>query len=176
MPEDMEVPTEHLHESIGEQAEKGGWILVVALSAALLAVLAAVSSLLAGHHANEALIEQVQAADQWAYYQSKGIKAAVLDGKLELLTALEKAPSAADQEKVKEYRDQQKEIEEQAREKERSSSEHLAVHTVLAKAVTLFQIAIAIAAISVIVRRKWLWVGSLILGVGGVVFLVQGVL
>ena len=125
MPEDMEVPTEHLHESIHEQAEKESWILVVALSAALLAVLAAVSSLLAGHHANEALMEQVQAADQWAYYQSKGIKAAVLEGKMELLSALDKTPGAADEERVKQYHDQQKEIEEKAREMEHSSSEHL---------------------------------------------------
>ena len=176
MPEEMEVPTEHLHESIHEQAEKESWILVVALSAALLAVLAAVSSLLAGHHANEALLEQVQAADQWAYYQSKAIKAAVLEGKMELLSALEKTPAPADEERVKQYHDQQKEIEEKAHEMERSSSEHLAVHNIFAKAVTLFQIAIAIAAISAIIRKRWLWVGSLIIGAGGLVFLLQGVL
>ncbi|MGO9146526.1 MAG: DUF4337 family protein [Desulfomonilia bacterium] len=39
-------------------------MLWVALSTAILAVLAAVSSLLAGHHSNEALIEQIQSSDK----------------------------------------------------------------------------------------------------------------
>ena len=99
MPEEIEVPTEHLHEAIHEQAHKdahggGGhsrgdtWTLQVALSSALIAVLAAVAALLAGHHANEALIEQIHASDHWAHYQAKSIKANVLDTKRELLVAL----------------------------------------------------------------------------------------
>src|SRR4029079_10155799 len=49
----------------------------IAISTALIAVLAAITSLLAGHHSNEALIEQIKASDQWAFYQAKGIKADV---------------------------------------------------------------------------------------------------
>jgi hypothetical protein len=68
MPEEIEDPTEKLHEAIQEEAREAReqWVLGVALSTAILAVLAAVSSLLAGHHSNEALIEQIQASDQWA--------------------------------------------------------------------------------------------------------------
>ena len=36
--------------------------------------LAAIAALLAGHAANEALLEQIKASDQWSYYQSKSIK------------------------------------------------------------------------------------------------------
>jgi hypothetical protein len=74
--EEIEVPTEHLHEEIQEKAEeqKEKWILYVALSTAFMAVLAAVAGLLAGHHANEALIERVKASDQWNFYQSKNLK------------------------------------------------------------------------------------------------------
>src|SRR5580692_6166150 len=74
--EEIEVPTEHLHEEIQEGAEerKEKWVLLVALSTALMAVLAAVAGLLAGHHANEALIERVKASDQWNFYQSKNLK------------------------------------------------------------------------------------------------------
>ena len=177
MPEEPEVPMEHLHEAIHEGAEKGGgrWSLFVALTAALLAVIAAMTSLLAGHHANEALIEQIQASDQWAYYQSKGIKSAVLEGKIEMLRALEKEPSAKDEEKLKEYKAQQKEIEEIAGEKEKSSDGHLRVHNILAKAVTFFQIAIAIAALSILTRRRWLWFLSLALALGGLASLAQGI-
>jgi len=178
MPEDMEVPTEHLHEHIEHAAHHDGerWILFVALSSALLAVLAAACSLLAGHHANEAMIEQIQASDQWAYYQAKGVKSAVLESKMEMLRALGKEPEATDQEKAVEYRNQQKEIEEKAREKEHSSDLNLASHQILAKGVTVFQIAIALGAISALTRKQWLWFVSLALGAAGVVFFLQGVL
>jgi hypothetical protein len=178
MPEDMEVPSEHLHERIHEEAEKANerWILLVAMSAALLAVLAAVSSLVAGHRANEALLEQIQAADQWSYYQAKGVKAAVMESKMELLRALGKPSSAQDEDKLQEYQKQQKDIEEVAREKEASSSENLRVHDILVRGVTVFQIAIAVAAISVITKKRWLWWGSLAMSLAGIGFLVQGLL
>ncbi|NJE11498.1 DUF4337 family protein, partial [Thermococcus sp. MAR1] len=78
--EEIEVPTEHLHETIKEKAEalgEGNWLMGVAISTALMAVFAALGSLFAGHHSNEALIEQIHASDQWAYYQAKGIKAEI---------------------------------------------------------------------------------------------------
>jgi hypothetical protein len=175
MPEEIEVPIEKLHESIQEEAEKAKekWVLLVALSTAILAVFAALCSLMAGHHANEALIEQIQASDQWAYYQAKGIKASVLQGKIETLQALGKQTSAADDDKLTRYTKEQKEIEELAKEKEKSSSTHLTAHNMLARAVTVLQIAIAMSAISVLTRRKWLWYGSGVLGLLGVIFLFQ---
>ena len=178
MPEDMDVPTEHLHEEIEHAAHQNAekWILLVALSSALLAVLAAASSLLAGHHANEAMIEQIQASDQWAYYQAKGIKLAVLESKMELQSTLGKKPEATDEERATGFKNQQKEIEDKARAKEQASEQHLASHQILAKAVTVFQIAIALGAISALTKKKWLWFGSLALGAAGVFFFVQGIL
>ena len=176
MPEELEVPTDKLHETIHEEAGKSAeqWIMSVALTAALLAVLAAVTVLLAGHHANEATIEQIQSADQWAFFQAKGIKAAVLESKMELLVGLGRDVVAKDMEKVAEYKKEQKDIEGAAREKERSSSTHLATYNVLARGATFFQIAIALSAISVLTRRRWLWYISGVLGLAGTVFLIQG--
>src|SRR5580704_18413853 len=74
--EDIEVPTEHLHEHIHESAKESreGWSMYAAISTAFMAVFAALGSLMAGHHSNEALISQIKASDQWNYYQAKGIK------------------------------------------------------------------------------------------------------
>ena len=78
--EEQEVPTEGLSEQINDKAqeenaaEEKKWSFYIAISTALIAVLAAISSLIAGHHSNEALIEQIKASDQWAFYQAKGIK------------------------------------------------------------------------------------------------------
>jgi hypothetical protein len=67
--EEAEVPLEHLHEEIHHHAEHDGtpWISWVALSTAVLAVLAAIAGLLSGSHANEAMMNQIEASDQWGY-------------------------------------------------------------------------------------------------------------
>jgi hypothetical protein len=178
MPEEIEVPTEHLHEHLEHQAHHSGerWIVFVALSSALLAVLAAGSALMAGHHANEAMIEQIQSSDQWAFYQAKGIKAAVLESKMEMLEALGKEVAKKDSAKLEKYKDEQKEIQEKAREKETSSSRHFEHHNTLAKSVTIFQIAIALGAISALTKRKPLWLASLVLGGFGISFFILGLI
>ncbi len=78
--EEIEIPTEHLHEQINEHAgEEKRWTLYLAISTAFMAVFAAIAGLIAGHYSNEALIEQIKASDQWAYYQAKGIKAEIAE-------------------------------------------------------------------------------------------------
>jgi Domain of unknown function (DUF4337) len=176
--EEIEVPTEQLQEEMHHHAEHApsSWISGVALSSALLAVLAAVSALLAGHHANEAMLDQMHATDHWSYYQAKGIKGNVLAAKLDLLTALGKPVSEKDQEKVGEYKKEQDEISTEAKELEKASSSHMEHHVIFARGVTLFQVAIGIAAISVLTRRRRFWFVALAFGLGGVGFLLQGLL
>jgi hypothetical protein len=184
MPEEIEVPTEHLHEALHEEAEGHGghgghgpgWISKVALSAAVLAVTAAVAALLAGHHANEAMLEQMQATDQWAYYQAKGIKGSLVENKLDILAAVGKEPKEDDRKKIERYKEEQKEIEDKAKELEHSSDQHMHRHVIFARAVTTYQVAIALSAIAVLSRKKLLWFVGLVLGAIGTVFLVQALL
>jgi len=174
MPEELEVPTEHLSETLEEKAmeSREKWISRVALSAAILAVLAAVASMLAGHHVNEAIIEQLKASDQWSYYQSKGIKAGVLSSKVDLYNVLQKPALEEDVKKLEEYKKDQSEIKEKAEEFGKSGGSHLKLHNILSRAVTCFQIGIALSAISVLTRRKSLWFGSIFLGISGTIFLI----
>src|SRR5256885_4894817 len=64
--EEAEVPLESLHEEIHHHAEHGGppWISGVALSTAILAVLAAITGLLSGKHANEAMMDQIRRSEE----------------------------------------------------------------------------------------------------------------
>jgi Domain of unknown function (DUF4337) len=57
---------------------------------------------------------------------------------------------------------------------EAASKSHLARHMIFASGVTLFQIAIAIGAISALTNRRAFWLLSLLFGLAGVFFLVQG--
>ena len=176
--EEPEVPTEHLHEHMEHHAKHGGerWTLGVALSSALLAALAAVASLQAGHHANEAMISQITAANQWSYYQSKSIKESQLKSKLEILEALGKTTAPADHAKAEEYKTDKEKISATAEEKEKEAQHELKTHQIFARSVTLFQIAISIGAISVLTRRPKFWFVSLVMGATGLFFFVQAFL
>src|SRR6266516_4290056 len=168
--EEQEVPLEHLHEHVKETAEHSGavWISWAALSTAVLAVLAAIAGLLSGHHVNEAMMNQIEASDQWNYYQSKSIKASVLDAKMSLAGA----PDESDLSKRDRYQKEQEEIKSDAEHKEAAAKSNFHKHVVFARGVTMFQIAIAIAAISALTRKRHFWVVSLLFGVVGCVFLV----
>jgi Domain of unknown function (DUF4337) len=168
--EESEVPLEHLHEHVKETAEHGGpaWISWVALSTAILAVLAAIAGLLSGRHVNEAMMNQIEASDQWSYYQAKSIKASLLDAKMSLAGA----SNESEQSKRDRYEKEQEEIKSEAEHKEAAAKSNFHKHEVFAGGVTMFQIAIAIAAISALTKRRKFWIVSLLFGAAGCAFLV----
>ena len=172
--EEAEVPLEHLHEQIHHHAEHGGeaWISWVALSTAILAVLAAIAGLLSGMHANEAMMSQIQSSNQWAYYQAKSIKASLLDAK----TTLAETATEKDREKAAQYQEEQTEIKAEAEHKEAEAKSNFHKHEIFARGVTMFQIAIAIAAITALTKRRPFWFVSLAFGGIGTLFLVLGFL
>jgi len=176
--EELEVPTEHLHEHMEHHAEesKEKWVMGVALTSALLAALAAVSSLMAGFHANEAMIQRIKSSDQWNYYQAKGIKSAVLGTKVELLKSFKKPVSEQDIKKMEQYKEDQDKISEEAKKFEEESEDHLKHHETLAHSVTLFQVAIAVGAIAALTRKRIFWFVSMGFGAIGLVFFVMGFL
>jgi uncharacterized protein DUF4337 len=176
--EDPEVPTEQLQEEIHHRVSEHGerWTLGVALSCALLASLAAVASMSAGHYATEAMMSQIESANQWSYFQSKSIKEGQLRSKTELLEALGKPPSDADKTKASEYQQDKEQIQKKAEELSNEAKRYLGTHHVLARSVTMFQIAIAVGAISVLTRRPAFWFLSLAFGALGIVFVAQGLL
>src|SRR2546423_12481526 len=135
--EEAEVPLEHLQEEVHHSAEhsRETWISWVALSTAILAVLAAIAGLLSGKHANEAMMSQIEASDQWNYYQAKSIKASVLDAKISLAAA----PNEVDREKAKRYEEEQSEIKSEAEKKEQEAKSNFHQHEVFARGVTMFQ-------------------------------------
>ena len=170
--EEAEIPLEHLQEEIHHHAEHGGapWISWVALSTAILAVLAAIAGLLSGHHANEAMMNQIEASDQWGYYQAKSIKASVLEAKMTLAAAA----TEKDKEKAAQYQEEQSEIKREAEHKQTEAKANFHKHEVFARSVTMFQIAIAIAAVSALTKKRRFWFVSLVFGLAGAVFLVLG--
>jgi len=184
MPEGPEVETDKLHEAIQEEMEKegGGFLKRIALSTAVLAAFAAIAALQAGATVNEALVLkteatrlQAQASDQWAYYQAKGLKAAVQEATAASWEAAGRTVPAKLHEQATRYAEEQTEIRKTAQEKEKERDEKSAEadhllhrHHRFANAVALFQVSIALGALAALTRNRTVWWGSVLLGLSGI--------
>jgi hypothetical protein len=184
MPEGPEIETDKLHEAIQEEMEKegGSFLKRIALSTAILAAFAAIAALKAGATVNEALLLktestrlQTQASDQWAYYQAKGLKAAVQEATAASWEAAGKAVPERLHEQSKRYTEEQVEIKKSAEEKEKERDEKSAEadhllhhHHLFANAVALFQVSIALGAMAALTRSRAVWWGSMLLGLSGI--------
>jgi hypothetical protein len=174
--EEIEVPLEQVQENAHHAHGEKGWLSWAALSSAVIAVCAAVAALFAGQHANEAMFDQIKAANDWNYYQAKGVKSAVLNSKIDLLKELGKQASPADVEKIESYKHDQEQITEHAKEHEAASEHHLKIHELAARAVTLFQVSIALGAVAILSRKRKFLFASFAISIVGIFFFVSALL
>ena len=173
--EELEDPTERLKETLeAAEEKKERWTLYVALSTAIIAVLAAIAGMYGNHHANEAMLEQGKSSDQWAFYQSKSIKSEIAASTATILTAMGKPQPEESAAKLEQYKVDKEKIKKDAEELESSSEEHMRVHVIFSRSVTIFQIAIAISAIAILTRRKLMWYLSMLLAIGACYFFGMG--
>ncbi len=203
MPEEIEVPLEHLHEHVAEaheeahheaqesedaeKKEHAGWLRFVAVLTAILAVVAAVGSLRGGLLVNEALLSKnkeislrTQATDQWNYYQAKSIKGVVYATTSQLLPpgspqlAKSRAEGAKLTQQQEGIRANAEGLEKKAEEHEKDSDKDMEAHHIFAFSVALCQIAIALSAIAALTRSRRVWVFSLAAGLAGTAALLAG--
>ncbi len=184
MPEGPEVETENLREAIKEEMEHSGgsFLKAIAATTAILAAFAAVAALRAGATVNEALVLkteaarlQAEASDQWAYYQAKGLKAAVQEASQTAWQAAGKDAPPQFAENQKRYKEDQveiqkkaKELEEKRDEKSKEADHLLHHHHGFANSVALFQVSIALGALAALTRNRPLWYASMAVGLAGI--------
>lgn len=197
MPEEYENLAESAQDTIQErhaearnESHRPAWLEALAVSTALFAVLAAFASLKAGDSANEALyranqavLQQTQAVDTWSQFQADSIKKYQAQSLITLLPHVggSAAEVAAAQKQVASRQKTQDALLVQAKERDaetaklsKESERLLTRHTKYALSVTLFQVAIGLAAIATLLRRRPLWWLSLGVGVGAMAALVVG--
>jgi hypothetical protein len=169
------------HAAQKEKERRDKWTRYVSLTMVCIAVLAAIATLRGGGFStrtlkemNEATYNQAKASDQWAFYQAKSIKQNLYQIELDHLNAA--VPSAAAEvakmkARVDKYDKEKADImaeaqrDEAARDVARKTATSAAAHaSEMGLAITLFQVAIALGAIALIVKKKSLWVISTIFG------------
>jgi hypothetical protein len=187
--QDLKESVDHAAEAI-EEKRSPRWIITLSLTTAMLAVFAAIASLLSGANSNEAILakneavlHQARASDQWTYYQAKSVKANLADLRADVVGREDPAAAERMRGEADRYRREGAEIEKSAHalEDKVEMSNRLADHLLehhhrYAISVTLFQIAIAMCAIAALVRRRFLWLIGLAGGCGGLVFMAIGLL
>ena len=166
----------HVHgahdHAVEHHAQMPGLGQQVAIFSAVLATVGAIVSFFGGDtqndailYKNEAVFERAQASDQWNFYQAKSMK----QNLAELAAAINTDPKKVEyyQSEAKRYAKEKADIQKVAEEHEKKakgwnemSAKALHPHHVLSISMTLLQIAIALASITVLVQKRWLLYGA----------------
>lgn len=158
---------EHAAQHAHPDADHGAMTNRIAMATAIIATVGAIFSYMggatqanAGLIKNDAAIKKTEAANQWAYYQSKSTKQSVTElardlapdnRKPELQTRLDRY----EQEK-NDIKHKAEALEAQSMALDEQSEQQMHQHHRWAQATTVLQVAIALAAIALLTRRKWL--------------------
>ena len=181
MSEESEFEVKALHEELlEEENERDHLAQRVAVMTAILATLGAVFSFQSGHTQTEAsmlksdsITSLTQANDRWAQYQSKSTReymakvmalVAIDQGTKEMLNG-DALRYSAEKEEIKKDAEM---FQADAEKFGKQAEDILRPHHKLSLAMTLVQIAIALSSLTVLTRKKWLFVGAGISAIGGI--------
>ncbi len=176
-------PTE-VHEFSKQMEEAGGGesLTRIALAISILAVLVALVTVLGHGPANDALLMQSRANDQWGEYQAKKIRQDNLMVVVDQMM-LQAAPSAAAQAKMVEYKAHiakwtSELAESQAKAREDEADVKLAERKTsrFDVAEAMLQISVVLASITLLTRKKTFFLMGVVLGVVGVAAAVSAML
>ena len=162
---EVEHATQGAHD--GAHGASGKMINQIAMSTAIIATVGALFSYMggftqanAGLFKNNAAIKKTEASNQWNYFQSKSTKQSLAEVSRDLSPDDKKGVYQA---KIERYDKEKKEIEGEARKLEaqatdwdKRSDEQMHQHHRWAQATTVLQVSIALAAIALLTRKKWL--------------------
>ena len=179
-PHDHEL--EHAQQGHGDAGHGGSHTNSIAMFTAVIATVGAIFSYMggatqasAGLYKNNAAIKKTEASNQWNYYQAKSSKQNLSELAIELAPGGKKEFYEGE---IKRYKTEKAEIkvvaeklEAESKEWDHQSDEQMHQHHRWAQATTALQVAIAMAAIALMTRRKWLeWgmygLGAVGLGIG----------
>ena len=167
------------HEGEGLGVGGGSIINQIALFTAMIATVGAIFGYMsgatqanAGLYKNNAAIKKTEASNQWNYFQSKSTKQSLAEVSRDL-TVVE-ADKTKYQAKIDRYEKEKTEIkavadklEAEATDWDKKSDAQMHEHHRWAQSTTLLQVAIALAAIALLTKRRWLEWGMLGAGAAG---------
>ena len=165
----------------GGHGGSGGMINQIAMFTAIIATVGAIFGYMggatqanAGIYKNNAAIKKTEASNQWNYFQSKSTNQSLAEMSRDLATKDE--DKAKYQAKVDRYEKEKNEIKAAAEKLEadaaswdKQSDEQMHQHHRWAQSTTVLQVSIALAAIALLTKKRWLEFAMIIAGGAGVI-------
>jgi hypothetical protein len=157
--------------------ESDNFVSRIAVTTAILSTLGALGGYEAGHtqnaallFKNEAAIQKTAASNQWNYYQAKSNKQNLAELSVTLTKGDERERFKQEIERYKkeklDIKAEAEKLEATAKAADKKSEMEMHVHGRWALSTTLLQVAIALSAIALLTRKKWLLYG--VFGAAGI--------
>ncbi|MRR17585.1 MAG: DUF4337 domain-containing protein [Deltaproteobacteria bacterium] len=170
---------------------KEKWLNYLALTTVIFAVCATLSTFKGAGFSTKSVLSQTQAANQWAYYQSKSIKGYLYENQKESLELEMKArresmsrAAVAEYEKkielyaqkIKRYESEKAEISKEAKRLEAQRDDAQKHTGIFGVAVIFLQIAILLSSIAALMKKKIIWLAGSASGAAGLIYFANGFL
>jgi len=171
------------------EERKEPWLNYLALTTVILAVCATLATFRSGGYSTRSVMSQTQASDQWAYYQAKSIKGYLYEMQKEQYELTLKGlggkavpTTVADYEKkigeygkrIARYDSEKAQIQKDAKALEAVRDDAKNHGQAFGIAVIFLQIAILLASIAALMKKKPLWFLSMAVGLAGIVYFING--
>ena len=171
-----------------ERERRESWTKYVSLTIVIIAVIAAIAAQSGGKYGSEGLtglnnatFYQTKASDQWSYYEAKSIKqkqyelardnllhSAATDPKVAELVKSYEDQIAADKKTQAEAKTDAKNFEEQRDQNRKIAEIASSKGGKMGMAISLFSVAVAVASICLVTKKKPLWFMSMLLSAGAI--------
>jgi hypothetical protein len=188
---EVEEIREEVAEELLKESKRESWLSYLALSTVILAVCASLSSFKENNNSVDTVLNQTQAANQWAHYQAKSIKSYLYEMQVEKFdfdlqaSAQNYSPESKARletkitryhEELDRYKTEKAEIMKDAKKFEQSRDEAQKRQDAFGIAVIFLQMGILLSSISALLRIKPPWIIGCMVGVVGIVYFLDGIL
>jgi lipopolysaccharide export LptBFGC system permease protein LptF len=172
-PHDHELEHQAQHEPKGFAGQLAVITAILATIGAFFSYMGGATQANAALLKNEAAIKKTEASNQWNYYQSKSSKQNLSELAAELVANEDQKAKYRD--KVARYEKEKADIktkaeglEEESRHADEESAHQMHLHHRWAQATTALQVSIALAAIALLTKRRWMEGATVVMGVIGI--------
>ena len=159
-PHDHELEHAAQHDPDGHAGQLAVITAILATVGAIFSYMGGATQANAGLYKNDAAIRKTEASNQWNYYQAKSSKQNLAELAVELAPEGRRAFYA---EEIKRYKTEKAEImtaakklEDESTAFDKQSEQQMHQHHRWAQATTVLQVSIALAAMALLTKKKWL--------------------
>ena len=171
------------------EEKKEPWLNYLALTTVILAVAATMATFKGGGFSTRAMLSQVKASDQWAFYQSKSLKSylyetAAVQMELQKAALPANAPKQVAEDyakriadfkgKIAKYEQDKADITKEAKAFEQARDDAQKHGSLFGLAVIFLQISILLSSIAALLKKRPVWLLGLMVGAVGLLYFANG--